>query len=32
MLPNLKLAIPLENINVSPMDGDVGILDLPITF
>ncbi|KAJ2979340.1 hypothetical protein NQ176_g3315 [Zarea fungicola] len=31
-LPNLKIAIPLDKINVSPLHADVGILDLPVTF
>ncbi|XWW96314.1 hypothetical protein V2A60_004287 [Cordyceps javanica] len=31
-LPNLKLAVPIEKINVSPPHKDVGVLDLPVTF
>lgn len=31
-LPNLKLAVPVEKINFTPLDRDVGIVDLPVTF
>lgn len=31
-LPDLKLAVPVEKINYTPLDRDVGIVDLPVTF
>ncbi|GMK53426.1 hypothetical protein CspeluHIS016_0100120 [Cutaneotrichosporon spelunceum] len=31
-LPNLKPAVPIEDINYSPLDRDVGIVDLPVTY
>ncbi|RDL29890.1 Uncharacterized protein BP5553_10517 [Venustampulla echinocandica] len=31
-LPNLKIAIPLEEVKYSPPNMDVGIVELPITF
>ncbi|KAG5770427.1 hypothetical protein H9Q73_013185 [Fusarium xylarioides] len=30
--PDLKVAVPLEKINYTPLNRDVGIVDLPITF
>ncbi|KAF4415414.1 cytochrome P450 55A1 [Fusarium acutatum] len=30
--PDLKIAVPLENINYTPLNRDVGIVDLPVTF
>uniref|UniRef100_A0A0D2Y7T4 Cytochrome P450 55A1 n=1 Tax=Fusarium oxysporum (strain Fo5176) TaxID=660025 RepID=A0A0D2Y7T4_FUSOF len=30
--PDLKVAVPLEKINYTPLDRDVGIVDLPVTF
>ncbi|KAF4960178.1 hypothetical protein FGADI_1197 [Fusarium gaditjirri] len=30
--PELKVAVPLEKINYTPLNRDVGIVDLPITF
>lgn len=31
-LPNLKLAVPIEDVSYSPADRDVGITELPITW
>jgi nitric oxide reductase len=31
-LPNLKLAIPFEDIKYSPAKKDVGISELPVEF
>jgi len=31
-LPNLKLAIPLEEVKYSPPHKDVGIVELPVEF
>jgi nitric oxide reductase len=31
-LPNLKLAIPFEEVKYSPPTKDVGIIDLPVVF
>lgn len=31
-LPNLKIAVPFEKINFTPLDRDVGVVDLPVTF
>lgn len=31
-LPNLKPAVPLEDIAYSPLDKDVGIVELPVTW
>jgi nitric oxide reductase len=31
-LPDLKVAVPLEKVNYTPLSGDVGIVDLPVTF
>ncbi|KAF5670014.1 cytochrome p450 55a1 [Fusarium heterosporum] len=31
-LPNLRIAIPFEKINYTPLNRDVGIVDLPVTF
>ncbi|KAJ2898739.1 Cytochrome P450 55A2 [Zalerion maritima] len=31
-LPNLKLAVPVDKINFTPLGRDVGIVDLPMTF
>ncbi|EXM15614.1 cytochrome P450 55A1 [Fusarium oxysporum f. sp. vasinfectum 25433] len=30
--PDLKVAVPLEKINYTPLSGDVGIFDLPVTL
>ncbi|KAL6918463.1 hypothetical protein FSST1_009958 [Fusarium sambucinum] len=30
--PNLKVAIPLSEVNYSPLSKDVGVVDLPVTF
>ncbi|KAF5691804.1 cytochrome P450 monooxygenase 55A1 [Fusarium denticulatum] len=30
--PDLKVAVPLEKINYTPLNRDVGIVDLPVTF
>ncbi|KAJ9132366.1 Cytochrome P450 55A1 [Pleurostoma richardsiae] len=31
-LPSLKLAVPIDRINFTPLEKDVGIVDLPVTF
>ncbi|KAL2674079.1 hypothetical protein Neosp_012525 [[Neocosmospora] mangrovei] len=31
-LPDLKIAVPFEKINFTPLGGDVGVIDLPVTF
>ncbi|KAL9489817.1 hypothetical protein ACSS6W_002094 [Trichoderma asperelloides] len=31
-LPNLRLAVPIDKINYTPLDRDVGIEDLPVLF
>lgn len=31
-LPDLKIAVPFEKINFTPLGGDVGVVDLPVTF
>ncbi|RYO99638.1 hypothetical protein DL766_010110 [Monosporascus sp. MC13-8B] len=31
-LPELKVAVPFENIHFTPLDADVGVVDLPVTF
>ncbi|PHH61805.1 hypothetical protein CDD81_7969 [Ophiocordyceps australis] len=31
-LPNLKIAVPISEINYTPLHKDVGIMDLPVTF
>lgn len=31
-LPDLKIAVPFEKINFTPLDRDVGVVDLPVTF
>ncbi|KAF4964748.1 hypothetical protein FSARC_7347 [Fusarium sarcochroum] len=30
--PDLKIAVPLEKVNYTPLRRDVGIVDLPVTF
>ncbi|KAF4498756.1 cytochrome P450 55A1 [Fusarium agapanthi] len=30
--PDLKVAVPLDKINYTPLNRDVGIVDLPVTF
>ncbi|RMJ17177.1 Cytochrome P450 55A2 [Fusarium kuroshium] len=30
--PDLKIAVPFEKINFTPLGGDVGVVDLPVTF
>ncbi|TPX14781.1 uncharacterized protein E0L32_005176 [Thyridium curvatum] len=31
-MPNLKVAVPLDQVNYTPLDRDVGIVDLPVTW
>jgi nitric oxide reductase len=31
-LPDLKPAVKVEDINYSPLQKDVGIVDLPVTY
>jgi nitric oxide reductase len=31
-LPNLKLAVPVEKVKYTPLDKDVGVVELPVTF
>ena len=31
-LPDLKLAVPIEKLEYTPLDKDVGIQKLPVTF
>jgi len=31
-LPNLRLAIPFEEVKYSPLDRDVGIVKLPVVW
>ncbi|KAM5359616.1 hypothetical protein ACJZ2D_014337 [Fusarium nematophilum] len=31
-LPNLQVAVPFEKVNFTPLGGDVGVVDLPVTF
>ncbi|GAD92394.1 predicted protein [Paecilomyces variotii No. 5] len=31
-LPNLKLATPIDKLHFTPLEGDVGIVDLPVIF
>jgi nitric oxide reductase len=31
-VPNLKLATPIDKIEYSPLERDVGIVKLPVTF
>ncbi|KAL6399539.1 Cytochrome P450 55A2 [Ilyonectria robusta] len=31
-LPDLKVAVPVEKVNFTPLGGDVGVVELPVTF
>ncbi|KAI6765736.1 hypothetical protein HG530_006806 [Fusarium avenaceum] len=31
-LPNLKIAVPFKDVNYTPLNRDVGVVDLPVTF
>lgn len=31
-LPDLKIAVPIEELETTPLEKDVGIVNLPVTF
>ncbi|KAF5012755.1 hypothetical protein FDECE_1175 [Fusarium decemcellulare] len=31
-LPDLKVEVPLDKVNFTPLSGDVGVVDLPVSF